>query len=143
MTEAPATIRVHRVYDPPDPNDGYRVLVDRMWPRGVSERASAWDEWCRDVAPSAELRRWYDHDPKRFRGFRECYLAELDAPARATALARLRAHVDARLTLLTATDDLSFSHARILAERLCWGRAHNQPAVTYVHLDETGPSPRR
>jgi uncharacterized protein YeaO (DUF488 family) len=112
------TVDVRRVYDPPEPGDGYRVLVDRIWPRGLRKDAAAFDEWCKDVAPSTELRRWYGHDPERLAGFRERYLAELDEPEHAAALAHLQELPQPRLTLLTATRDVELSHARILAERL-------------------------
>jgi uncharacterized protein YeaO (DUF488 family) len=128
-------IDVRRVYDPPDADDGHRALVDRIWPRGLTKHAAAIDEWCRDIAPSTELRRWYDHDPDRFPIFRNRYLSELDDRDHAEALAHLQALTDARLTLLTATRDLGISHARVLAERLSWGRARHGPTVTRVHLD--------
>jgi len=128
-------IEVRRVYDPPDPDDGYRTLVDRIWPRGLAKTAAAIDEWCRDIAPSAELRHWYNHDPDRFLAFREKYLIELEDPAHTEPLTHLRSLTDTRLTLLTATRDLGISHARVLAERLSWGRARYQPTVTHVHVD--------
>lgn len=111
-------IDVRRVYDPPQPDDGYRVLVDRIWPRGLRKADAAVDEWCREIAPSTELRRWYGHEPDRFAAFRTRYLAELDDAEHSAALARLREHAGTRLTLLTATRDLGISHARVLAERL-------------------------
>lgn len=134
------TIDVRRVYDPPDPDDGYRCLVDRMWPRGLTKTAAAIDEWCRDIAPSSDLRRWYGHDPARFSAFRDRYLTELDDPDHAAALTHLRTLTSNRLTLLTATRDPGISHARVLAERLSWGRARHRPTVTIVHL---GPGPHR
>lgn len=112
------TIGVRRIYDPPESGDGYRVLVDRIWPRGLAKADAAIDEWCRDVAPSSGLRRWYGHDPDRFPEFRDRYVTELDDPAHVEALAHLRTLTGASLTLLTATRDVDISHARILAERL-------------------------
>jgi uncharacterized protein YeaO (DUF488 family) len=135
MSDSGWTIDVRRVYDPPGPDDGYRALVDRIWPRSLTKTAAAIDEWCRDIAPSTELRRWYGHDPTRFHAFRGRYLTELDDPIHAEPLAHLHALTDTRLTLLTATRDLGISHARILAERLSWGHARDHPAVTHVHLD--------
>lgn len=111
-------IEVRRVYDPPRPDDGYRVLVDRIWPRGLKKSAAALDEWCRDVAPSTELRHWYGHDPQRFAAFRDRYLAELRDDERAAALAHLRSLTDRRLTLLTATKDVEISQAQVLLELL-------------------------
>lgn len=115
-------IRVARVYQPPDPTDGVRVLVDRLWPRGLGKEEAALDEWCKDVAPSPELRRWYGHDPARFPEFRRRYRDELAQPERADALAHL--HDLARtgtLTLLTATRDVRISGAAVLAEVLRGG----------------------
>jgi uncharacterized protein YeaO (DUF488 family) len=118
MTATPA-VRVRRVYDPPDPADGRRVLVDRLWPRGLTKSAAALDEWLRAVAPSDELRRWYGHEVGKFAEFRDRYLAELRTPERAEALAHLRELADpGPLTLLTATKDVQHSQAAVLAERL-------------------------
>jgi uncharacterized protein YeaO (DUF488 family) len=115
-------VRVRRVYDPPDPADGHRVLVDRLWPRGLAKSAVALDEWLRAVAPSDELRRWYGHEAGKFAEFRDRYAAELRTPERAEALAHLRELADpGPLTLLTATRDVEHSQAEVLAEHL--GRA--------------------
>src|SRR4051812_10328796 len=84
-------IEVARVYDRPAERPGRRVLVDRLWPRGVGKADSRWDEWCRDVAPSAELRRWYAHRPERFAEFRRRYLDELEDAEHAGAMAHLDA----------------------------------------------------
>lgn len=112
-------MRVRRVYEPASEEDGSRILVDRLWPRGLARDAARLDEWLADVAPSASLRRWYGHDPRRFAEFRDRYLAELDEPERADALDRLRAAAgDGELTLLTATRDVDHSHAVVLAEAL-------------------------
>jgi uncharacterized protein YeaO (DUF488 family) len=109
-------IRVRRVYDEPSPADGTRVLVDRVWPRGLRKDAARLDEWAKDAAPSAELRTWYRHDPAKFGEFRRRYAAELAEPGLREALARLRAlAADGPLTLLTATKDLSLSQAAVLA----------------------------
>jgi len=70
-------LRIKRVYDPAEPGDGYRILVDRLWPRGVSRERAQLDEWARDLAPSTDLRKWFNHDPKRFPEFRERYREEL------------------------------------------------------------------
>ena len=79
-------IRVHRIYDDASPEDGARVLVDRVWPRGLRKDAARLDEWAKDVAPSAELRTWYRHDPAKFEEFRRRYLAELAEPGPREAL---------------------------------------------------------
>jgi uncharacterized protein YeaO (DUF488 family) len=75
-------VRYRRVYDDASPEDGRRILVDRIWPRGVRKEDARLDDWLRDVAPSTELRRWYGHDPERYEEFRRRYLAELREPAR-------------------------------------------------------------
>lgn len=109
-------VRVRRVYDPPEADDGQRVLVDRLWPRGLSKERADLDEWCKEIAPSTDLREWYGHDPDRFEEFARRYRAELDDPERATAFAHLRelaAH--GPLTLLTATKRSDISEAAVLA----------------------------
>jgi uncharacterized protein YeaO (DUF488 family) len=111
-----AGIRVRRVYDAPSSGDGARVLVDRVWPRGLRKDAARLDDWAKDVAPSAELRTWYQHDPAKFEEFRRRYTAELTAPGPREALAGLHAlAADGPVTLLTATRDLSLSQATVLA----------------------------
>lgn len=112
-------VRVKRVYDEPEPSDGRRVLVDRVWPRRVRKDAAAVAEWLRDVAPSTQLRRWYGHDPARFAEFAERYRGELAGPVPAQALERLRGYASAgTLTLVTATRDLAHAHTAVLAELL-------------------------
>lgn len=114
-----AGFRVRRVYDAPAPEDGARVLVDRVWPRGLRKDAAQLVDWAKDVAPSTELRTWYGHDPDKFAEFRDRYLAELDLPDARDALARLRAlAADGPVTLLTATKDIRISQAAVLAELL-------------------------
>jgi uncharacterized protein YeaO (DUF488 family) len=112
-------VRVRRVYEEPSPQDGYRVLVDRLWPRGLTKAKAALDEWCKDVAPSDELRKWYGHDPERFEEFGRRYRLELGEPRRAEALAHLRELArDRPLTLLTATKQPGISEAAVLAALL-------------------------
>ncbi len=114
-----AQIRLRRVYDQPEPADGRRVLVDRLWPRGLSKERAAVDDWLRAVAPSDELRRWYGHQPDRFTDFRQRYQRELRAPESSAAVARLRELArSGPVTLLTATRDLGHSQAAVLAELL-------------------------
>lgn len=112
-------VRVRRVYEEPRAGDGARLLVDRIWPRGLSREKAALDEWCRKVAPSDELRRWYGHDPDQFDEFARRYRAELRQPEASAALEHLR-ELAARgpLTLLTATRDPEISQAAVLAELL-------------------------
>jgi uncharacterized protein YeaO (DUF488 family) len=110
---------VKRAYDEPEPADGTRVLVDRLWPRGLSRDRAALHDWLREVAPSDGLRRWYGHDPDRFAEFADRYRAELADTAHAEPLDRLRAYGRAGpVTLLTATRDLALSHATVLATLL-------------------------
>lgn len=109
-------IRVRRVYEEPAPADGVRVLVDRIWPRGLRKDAARLDEWAKDVAPSTELRTWYGHDPAKFAEFSRRYAAELNEPKAREALNRLRAlAADQPVTLLTATKELELSQATVLA----------------------------
>jgi uncharacterized protein YeaO (DUF488 family) len=116
---AKQNVRVRRVYEDPEPGDGARVLVDRIWPRGLTRARAALDEWCKDVAPSGELRKWYAHDPDRFADFGRRYQEELADPQRAAALAHLRELADDRpLTLLTATRQPEISEAAVLARLL-------------------------
>jgi uncharacterized protein YeaO (DUF488 family) len=111
------TVRVGRVYDAPAAADGLRVLVDRLWPRGMTKAKAGLDEWCKQIAPSTELRKWYGHDPDRFVEFRRRYREELDGAQHAATLSHLRALASHRsLTLLTASKDVAISEATVLAE---------------------------
>lgn len=110
-------VQVRRVYDAARDDDGARVLVDRIWPRGMTKAKAALDEWCKDVSPSTELRKWYGHDPAKFDEFAQRYKGELEAPARKQALDHLRELAKAqRLTLLTATKAAGISEAQVLAD---------------------------
>lgn len=112
-------VRVGRVYDERTAADGTRVLVDRLWPRGLTKDRADVDEWCKEIAPSSALRRWYGHDPQRFAEFRHRYETELDDPGRAPALQRLRELAQSRtLTLLTATRHAETSEAAVLTDLL-------------------------
>jgi uncharacterized protein YeaO (DUF488 family) len=109
-------VQVRRVYDAPAPEDGTRVLVDRIWPRGLTKEKASLDEWCKQIAPSTELRKWYGHDPDRFAEFTRRYQEELTEPERAEALAHLREVAQAgTLTLLTASRAADISEAAVLA----------------------------
>ena len=109
-------VRVRRVYDEPTPEDGVRVLVDRLWPRGIRKDALDIDGWNKDVAPSAELRGWFGHEPGKFTDFASRYRDELAGDTGRAALERLRALSHrGPLTLLTATKDVERSHATVLA----------------------------
>ncbi|KIZ17409.1 hypothetical protein SNA_12935 [Streptomyces natalensis ATCC 27448] len=112
-------MRVRRVYDAPEPDDGARVLVDRLWPRGLSKSDAALAEWCKDAAPSSELRRWYGHQEGLYDAFAERYREELAQDAVQPALDRLRElAADGPLTLLTATKDVGRSHVQVLLDLL-------------------------
>jgi uncharacterized protein YeaO (DUF488 family) len=107
-----AEVQVRRVYDEPEDNDGVRVLVDRIWPRGMTKARAVLNEWCKEVAPSTDLRKWYSHDPAKFEEFTRRYGAELEQAERAQALQHLRdLAADTRLTLLTASKDVDISEA--------------------------------
>ena len=109
-------IKTHRAYDPPAPDDGCRVLVDRLWPRGLKREVADIDHWLRELAPSNELRRWFAHDPARWDEFRQRYAGELQAPATTAALAELRSLIAAHavVTLLYAARDTTCNNAEAL-----------------------------
>ncbi len=110
-----ARIVVKRIYDPPEPSDGQRILVDRLWPRGVSKQKAALTLWLKEIAPTTGLRVWYDHDPAREAEFRRRYEAELDGNPQ--AVARLEDLVKAGpVTLLYAAHDTLRNHALVLAD---------------------------
>ncbi|MER3438407.1 MAG: hypothetical protein C4346_12940 [Chloroflexota bacterium] len=103
-TKTPIRVRLRRIYDPPAADEGLRILVDRIWPRGVSKERAHVDLWLRDVAPSDDLRRWFGHDPERWEEFQERYRQELEAdPARLAPL--LEAIQRGPVTLLYSARD--------------------------------------
>lgn len=109
--------RTKRIYDDPDPDDGTRVLVDRLWPRGVSKAEAQLDEWLKSVAPSDELREWYDHDNERWDQFRTRYRSELDETA--DPVERLLDYAaSGRVTLLYAARDRDHNNAVVLKQYL-------------------------
>jgi uncharacterized protein YeaO (DUF488 family) len=108
-----SSIAIKRAYDNPTPQDGVRILIDRLWPRGISKTKLKLDAWPRELAPSTGLRKWYGHDPARFAEFRRRYKTEL--AERADQLNALRAMVKGRVaTLITATRELDLSHAQVM-----------------------------
>ncbi|MGW1023447.1 DUF488 domain-containing protein [Streptomyces sp. NPDC002577] len=112
-------VRMRRVYDPVEADDGTRVLVDRLWPRGLSKDAARLDAWLREVAPSDELRKWYGHDPGLHEEFVERYRAELEDPERTAALERLRdLAASGPVTLLSSTNELPLSHVPVIVEAM-------------------------
>jgi uncharacterized protein YeaO (DUF488 family) len=110
-------VRLKRAYVPAEASDGYRVLVDRLWPRGVSRERARLDEWARELAPSAELRRWFAHDPARFEEFRRRYVEELKAQAPKLDELRRRARAGT-VTLVYGARDTEHNDAVVLAELL-------------------------
>ena len=117
-TEAPVvTVRLKRAYDSPAASDGYRILIDRLWPRGVSREKAHLDEWERELAPSTELRRWFGHDPARFSEFRRRYTEELSAQEDKLQELRRRAR-ESTLTLVYGARDTEHNDAVVLAEIL-------------------------
>ena len=110
-------VRLKRAYEPALASDGYRVLIDRLWPRGVSREQARLDEWARELAPSSELRRWFGHDPARFDEFRRRYAEELAAHEIKLRELRRRAR-DGTLTLVYGARDTEHNDAVVLAEIL-------------------------
>ena len=114
-------VRLKRAYERPVASDGYRVLIDRLWPRGIKREDSRLDEWARELAPSSELRRWFGHDPARFEEFRRRYTAELAGQEEKLRELRRRAR-RGTLTLVYGARDTEHNDAVVLAEILRAGR---------------------
>jgi len=110
-------IKLKRVYDAPEPSDGYRVLVDRLWPRGLTKDKAAIDTWLKDIAPSTELRKWFAHDPAKFSEFSTRYLSELDNNPAAKTLFDLQAQ-HAVVTLVYGAKDPKVNQAVVLRDFL-------------------------
>jgi uncharacterized protein YeaO (DUF488 family) len=141
-------IAVKRVYEEPSKRDGTRVLVDRLWPRGISKQAAALDKWLRDLAPSNELRRWFHAYPSEWRKFRERYLKELaDEPA-AQALAQLyRLASTSKVTLLFASRNEEHNNAIVLKELIEGARkpptGTGPAAAGSIRIRKAARSPRK
>jgi len=119
MAASPDGFRVRRVYDPPEEEDGVRVLVDRLWPRGLAKDRAAVDEWPKDLTPSGELRTWYHAHRDEYDEFERRYRAELAAPGLQDAVGRLRdLAAKGTVTLLTAVKDPDHSHVPVLLRHL-------------------------
>lgn len=111
-------IRLKRIYESAADDDGYRVLVDRIWPRGVAKRDAALDQWCKELAPSKELRQWFGHNRDRWTPFCEQYRSELDQCAEET-IETLREHArNGELTLLFAARDTECNNAVVIKNYL-------------------------
>jgi uncharacterized protein YeaO (DUF488 family) len=108
-------VRPKRIYEEPDDGDGYRVLIDHIWPRGISKERARLDEWARELAPSDELRKWFDHVPERFPEFRSRYRDELAAHREQVEELRRRSQ-RGPLTIVYAARDTEHNNAVVLAE---------------------------
>ena len=111
------SVQLKRAYETPSPSDGYRVLIDRIWPRGISREKARLQEWARELAPSTELRKWFGHDPARFKEFRRRYSRELHAQEPKVRELRRRAR-EGTLTLVYGARDTEHNDAVVLAEIL-------------------------
>jgi uncharacterized protein YeaO (DUF488 family) len=112
-------LQIKRAYEPAAADDGYRVLVDRLWPRGVRKESAALDRWAKDLAPSRELRKWFGHDPARYREFASRYRLELRAPPAREALADLAERAaQGTVTLVYGARDELHNGARVLLEEI-------------------------
>jgi uncharacterized protein YeaO (DUF488 family) len=118
-------VRLKRVYDPAEPTDGHRVLIDRLWPRGVSRDRAKLDDWEKDLAPTQELRQWFAHEPERFDEFRRRYIDELRGQRPRLTSLRRRAR-EGTLTLVYAAHDTEHNDAVVLAELLRRGMPMGQ-----------------
>ena len=119
MSSQKLSVALKRVYDGPAAGDGTRVLVERLWPRGISKEHAHIDIWLKDVAPSTELRKWYNHDPQKFQEFRRRYETELQSEDAQKALAELREIAkQGQLTLVFAARETEYSNAVILQDLL-------------------------
>ena len=117
MARTKATIRLKRVYEPPGPDDGIRILVERLWPRGVNKQKAAIDHWAKEVSPSPELRKWYGHDVEKWDEFRRRYEAELDQ--KTDLLDDLKKRVkEGPVTFVYAARDEEHNSAMVLKEFL-------------------------
>jgi uncharacterized protein YeaO (DUF488 family) len=134
--DAPAAaardVAVKRIYEKAEMQDGYRALIDRLWPRGISRQRAALDAWLVELAPSNELRTWFRHDPKRWREFARRYRAELRTQGEALEALRHRAE-RMRVTLLTATREPRINHAVVLRALLL------KTALPRARFESSGP----
>lgn len=112
-------LKIKRAYEKIETDDGKRILVDRLWPRGISRVAAGIDEWQKDLSPSDELRRWFGHDPDKWTEFREKYLAELSSPEKLRLLDDIAdAATHSNVTLIYGAKDTEHNNARVLEEKI-------------------------
>jgi len=117
MQQMKPVIKIKRVYEQPAETDGYRVLTDRLWPRGIRKEDASLDEWAKGLAPSTQLRKWFGHDPALWDTFRERYRAELKNNRELTAFVTAHRHKK-KITLLFGGKDTAHTHALVLQEYL-------------------------
>jgi uncharacterized protein YeaO (DUF488 family) len=119
-------LKIKRVYDPPSPEDGKRILVDRLWPRGIRKEAAAIDEWLKEIAPTTELRKWYGHDPVKYEEFKRRYARELED--KADIIERIKDEARRRtVTLLFSAREMEHNNATVLKEILARMMMHETP----------------
>jgi uncharacterized protein YeaO (DUF488 family) len=110
-------LKIKRAYDKPESTDGKRILIDRLWPRGVSKAEAGIDEWLKDLGPSTELRKWFGHDPEKWEEFRKRYIKELSAPDKVALMENIaRAAGHASVTLVYSARDTEHSDVKVLEE---------------------------
>jgi uncharacterized protein YeaO (DUF488 family) len=110
-------IKIKRVYDPPEPEDGKRILIDRLWPRGIKKENLKMDEWLKEIAPSDKLRKWFSHDPKKYEEFKKRYVKELED--KSEILERIRREAKkGRVTILFSAKDTEHNNATVMKELL-------------------------
>jgi uncharacterized protein YeaO (DUF488 family) len=112
-------LKVKRVYEKKETADGKRILIDRVWPRGLTSEAAAVDEWLKELAPSTELRKWFSHDPEKWEEFRRRYTEELSSPEKMEVLERIaRTASSANVTILFGSKETRYNNARVIEELL-------------------------
>lgn len=111
-------IRIKRIYEDYEEADGVRILVDRLWPRGVSKERARLDLWLKEVGPSHELRKWFGHEARKFAEFKDRYLLELSESPGQEALEKLRGLEEGRITLLTSARETTYNHVQVIKELL-------------------------
>jgi uncharacterized protein YeaO (DUF488 family) len=112
-------VKTKRIYDPASPDDGRRILIDRLWPRGIKKEEAKIDEWLRDIAPSAELRKWFSHDPEKWQEFKNKYKKELKGKDKLELLEQLKKTAKKeKVTVLFSAKDIAHNNAVVLKELL-------------------------